>query len=170
MCSSPSRKIGFYGGFFGSIREKRKVMPLFLTFFSIRALKSSLVRGGILLMYGTPQEWESSRLKVGAFHLCIKMPIFVYFRPTTQTLREIWMLLLPGCGMDLALICALVTFIIRHVPTKSLGCRGHDRSPVCAKPDEVDAEVEVVGVEVKLSLVVAGAMVEDSRGNMHNKW
>ena len=96
MCSSPSCKIGFCGGFFGSIREKRKVMPLFLRFYSIRAVKSSLVRAGILLKYGTPQEWELSRLKVGAIHLCIKMPIFVYFRPTTQTLREIWMLLFRG--------------------------------------------------------------------------
>ena len=65
MCSSPSRKIGFYGGFFGSIREKRRVMPLFLTFLSIRAVKSSLVRGGILLKYGTPQECESSPLNGG---------------------------------------------------------------------------------------------------------
>ena len=170
MCSSPNRKIGFYGGFFGSIREKRRVMPLFLTFLSIRAVKSSLVRGGILLKYGTPQDCESSRLKVGAIHLCIKLPIFVYFRPTTQTLQEIWMLLFRGCGMGLALICALVTFIIGHVPTWLLGCRGHDRSPVCAKPDEVEAEVEVVVVEVKLSVVVAGAMVEDGLGNMHNKW
>ena len=40
----------------------------------------------------------------------------------------------------------------------------------CAKPDEVEAEVEVVVVEVKLSVVVAGAMVEDGLGNMHNKW
>ena len=72
--------------------------------------------------------------------------------------------------MGLAPICALVTFIVRHVPTKSLGCRGHDRCPVCAKPDEVDTEVELVRVEVKLSVVVAGAMVEDSRGNMHNEW
>ena len=120
-----------------------------------------------------PKVWdtcESSRLKVGAIHLCIKLPIFVCFRPTTQTLREIWMLLFRGCGMGLALICALVTFIIGHVPTWLLGCRGHDRSPLCAKPDEVEAEVEVVGVEVKLSVVVAGAMVEDGLGNMHNKW
>ena len=65
---------------------------------------------------------------------------------------------------------ALVTFIIGHVPTWLLGCRGHDRSPLCAKPDEVEAEVEVVVVEVKLSVVVAGAMVEDGLGNMHNKW
>ena len=41
---------------------------------------------------------------------------------------------------------------------------------MCAKPDEVEAEVEVVVVEVKLSVVVAGAMVEDGLGNMHNKW
>ena len=170
MCSSPNRKIGFYGGFFGSIRGKRRVMPLFSTFLSIRAVKSSLVRGGILLKYGTPQDCESSRLKVGAIHLCIKLPIFVYFRPTTQTLREIWMLLFRGCGMGLALICALVTFIIGHVPTWLLGCRGHDRSLMCAKPDGVEAEVEVVVVEVKLSVVVAGAIVEDGLGNMHNKW
>ena len=168
MCSSPNRKIGFYGGFFGSIREKRRVMPLFSTFLSIRAVKSSLVR-----LWYPPKVWdtcESSRLKVGAIHLCIKLPIFLCFRPTTQTLREIWMLLFRGCGMGLALICALVTFIIGHVPTWLLGCRGHDRSPLCAKPDEVEAEVEVVVVEVKLSVVVAGAMVEDGLGNMHNKW
>ena len=65
------------------------------------------------------------------------------------------MLLFRECGMGLALICALVTFIIGHVPTWLLGCRGHDRSPLCAKPDEVEAEVEVVVVEVKLSVVVA---------------
>ena len=76
---------------------------------------------------------------------------------------------LLGFRLHLALICALVTFIMGHVPTSLLGCRGHDRSPVCAKPDEVDAEVEVVVVEVKLSVVVAGAMVEDGLGNMHNK-
>ena len=145
-------------------------MPLFLTFLSIRDVKSSLVRGGILLKYGTLQDCKLSRLKVGAIHLCIKLPDFVHFRPTTQTLREIWMLLFRECGMGLALICALVTFIIGHVPTWLLGCRGHDRSPVCAKPNEVEAEVEVVVVEVKLSVVVAGAMVEDGLGNMHNKW
>ena len=39
---------------------------------------------------------------------------------------------------------------------------------MCAKPDEVEAE-EVV-VEVKLSVAVAGAMVKDGLGNMHNKW
>ena len=170
MCSPPSRRIGLYGGFFGSLREKRRVMPSFLTFLSIRAVKSSLVRGAILLKYGTPQDCESSRLIVGAIHLCIKLPIFVYFRPTTQKLREIWMLLFRGCGMGLAPICALVTFIIGHVPTWLLGCRGHDRRPVCAKPDEVEAEVEVVVVEVKLSVVLAGAMVEIGLGNMHNKW
>ena len=41
---------------------------------------------------------------------------------------------------------------------------------MCAKPDEVEAEVGVVVVEVKLSVVLAGAMVEDGLGNMHNKW
>ena len=70
------------------------------------------------------------------------------------------MLLFRGCGMGLALICALLTFIIGHVPTWLLGCRGHDRSPVCAKPDEIEAEVQVVVVEVKLSVVVTWAMVE----------
>ena len=39
---------------------------------------------------------------------------------------------------------------------------------MCAKPDEVEAGVEVVVVEVKLSVVVAGAMGEDGLGNMHN--
>ena len=99
-----------------------------------------------------------------------KNAYFLYFEPTTQTLREISMLRFRGCGMGLAPICALVTFIIGHVPTWSLGCRGHDRSPVCPKPDEVEAEVEVLGEEVKLSVLVARVMVEDGLGNMHNKW
>ena len=41
---------------------------------------------------------------------------------------------------------------------------------MCAKPDEVEAEVEVVVVGVKLGVVVARAMVDDSLGNMHDKW
>ena len=41
---------------------------------------------------------------------------------------------------------------------------------MCAKPDKVEAEVEVVVVEAKLSVVVAGAVVEDGLGNVHNKW
>ena len=77
---------------------------------------------------------------------------------------------LLGFRLHLALICALVTFIIGHVPAWLLGCRGHDRIPKCAKPDEVEAEVEAVVVEVELSVAVAGAMVEDGLGNMHNKW
>ena len=80
------------------------------------------------------------------------------------------MLLFLGCGMGLPLICALVTFIIGHVLTWSLSCRGHNRSPVCAKPDEVEAEVTVVVEEVTLSVLVPRAMVEDGLGNMHNKW
>ena len=40
----------------------------------------------------------------------------------------------------------------------------------CAPSRTVEAEVEVVVVDVKLSVVVAGAMVEDGLGNMHNKW
>ena len=77
---------------------------------------------------------------------------------------------LLGFRLHLALKCALVTFIIGHVRTLLLGCRGHDRGPACAKPDEVEAQVKVVVVEVRLSVVVAGAMIEDGLGNMHNKW
>ena len=121
------------------------------------------------LWWYPPKVWDTSgprlvAFKSGAIHLCIKLPILVFFRPTTQTLREIWMLLFRGWGLGLALICVLVTFIIKHVPTWSLSCRGHDRSPVCTKPDEVEAEVEVVVVEVNLSVVVARAMVEDGLG------
>ena len=47
---------------------------------------------------------------------------------------------------------------------------GHNQSPVCAKADEVDAEVEVVVEEVKLRGLMAAAMVEDGLVNMHNKW
>ena len=48
--------------------------------------------------------------------------------------------------------------------------KADNRSPVCAKPDEVEAEVEVVVEELKLSSVVVGAMVQDALGNMQNKW
>ena len=40
---------------------------------------------------------------------------------------------------------------------------------MCSKPDEVEAEVEALVVEVKLNVVVAGAIVGDGLGNMHNK-
>ena len=93
-----------------------------------------------------------------------------FFRPMTQILAEIQMLLSRGVGMGLALICALATLIIGHIPTRWLGCRGDDRSMVCAKPAKVEAGVEVVVVEIKVNVVLAGAMVEDGLGNMHNMW
>ena len=41
---------------------------------------------------------------------------------------------------------------------------------MCGKPDAVEAKVEVVVVEVHFNVVVAGVMVEDGHGKMHNKW
>ena len=159
-----SRKIVCYGGFFGSLRRKEKGHAIIFNVFSNPGREVIACS-----WWYPPKVWDTSgpqlvAFKGGAIHLCIKLPIFVYFRPTTQTLREIWMLLFRGWGLGLALICVLVTFIIKHVPTWSLSCRGHDRSPVCTKPDKVEAEVEVVVVEVNVSVVVAGAMVEDGLG------